>query len=232
MDIAPGLPDATRRMWPRLGLLRAAGAVVAVALVVGTSSCSGGGPAGERTTDRSTAVKKLKGDEDDDESPSTYTGNSTHDNNDADFDNDFVGPEPYPDSDDRRLSGYGRAASRGEARVIAAVARRFLEAAAAGDGVRACARMDSATARSVPEEYGRPPGPSYARGRTCATVASKIFRHDHERLAKPVAAMSIRVESDRGIVLLTSSARPASYLTVRRDRGAWRTTSVLDQALP
>jgi hypothetical protein len=178
-------------------------------------------------------VRGLKGDEDDDESAGSQTGDTKNDN-DADFDNDRanIGQTGYYDEDDNSVRAYGHAASVGDARALAAIVKRYFAAAAVGDGAGACSTLEPTIARSVPEAYGRAPGPVYLQGKTCAAVMSRLFEHIHAKLAGAVEVTGVRVQGERALVFVGSRTMSAIYLTVERKGGAWRIAGLFGTSLP
>ena len=65
----------------------------------------------------------------------------------------------------------------------------------------------STYAEAVPEDYGTsPPGPSWARGSTCAAVLTHVFNHEHAEIAAKLPKLKIariRIEEHRGLVVLS-----------------------------
>lgn len=204
----------------------------ATATTAATVAKGGAAASGASTTTPSAAVSSFKGDEDDDESASNHTSTSNRYDNDADFDNDAIKNKGYYDGDDSVISASGRAASGAEERAIAALVKRYYAAAAASDGAKACRLIYSSIEEAIPEDYGQPPGPSYSRGKTCAVVMSKTFAHAHSQLAGGFAVTGVRVEGREARALLSSRTLPASFILLRRERGAWKISELLGQPLP
>ncbi len=217
-----------------------------VLLCLWAVACGGSeAPAGVRSTrddavasgrpgvDGAKSGQGLRGDEDDDDTRANYTGSTRYDN-DTDYDNDRIDREPnkYYDEDDASARAYGRAPSVGEARALSAVAERYFGAAAGGDGVRACSMLVPAQVKAIPLDYGRPPGPAYLRGGTCAVVMSRMFEHMHARLAGPVVVTDVRVLGSQAHVLVGSPTMAAVYLTLQREDGVWRVADLLGSSLP
>jgi hypothetical protein len=195
-----------------------------------TTAAKGGAPAPGASTTPSTAAGFM-GDEDDDDTASNYTGNNRYDN-DADFDNDTIKNKGYYDGDDGAIRSYGHAASAADRRTIAALVKRYYAAAAASDGAKACPLIYSTQEEAIPEDYGRPPGPAYARGKTCAVVMSKMFAHAHNKLAGGFEVTGVRVEGREARALLGSRTVPARFVVVTRERGAWKIDELIGQPLP
>jgi hypothetical protein len=196
------------------------------------TAARGGAPASDASTTQSAAVSSFMGDEDDDETASTQTPGSSRYDNDADQDNDTIKNKGYYDSDDSAISAYGQAASTADEHAIAAVVKRYYAAASTSDGAKACPLMYSTLAEAIPEDYGQPPGPAYARGKTCAVVLSKMFAHSHSKLAEGFAVTGVRVEGKEARALLGSRTSPARFVVVTRERGVWKIDELLGQPLP
>ncbi|HEY5194247.1 MAG TPA: hypothetical protein VIJ39_10305 [Solirubrobacteraceae bacterium] len=161
------------------------------------------------------------------------------DNNTADTDNDY--PEDhlktennsYHDDDDAVIVDYGHPASAADRQVITALVRRYQAAAVAGDGAMSCSMLTPSFARAIPEDYGRPPGPSYLRGgKTCAAIMSKILLRSRAEVTTSFAVTGVRAEGDRAYALLGSAVVPASYVQVERKNGSWRVATLLSHPLP
>ncbi len=178
------------------------------------------------------AERTLRGDEDDDESGTTYTTSSPNDN-DADFDDDRgESTHGYRDPDDASVLAGGRAPGAVEASELAVVAKRYLAAAAARNGAAACALLVPSMASSVPEDYGRPPGPDYLRGATCAAVMTRLFEHEHAKYAGVAQVTSERLVGPQAWVFVGSRTMTARYLTLEREGRAWRVTGLVGTTLP
>jgi hypothetical protein len=175
----------------------------------------------------------LKGDEDDDDTASNHTSDTKNDN-DADFDNDYKNEHKgYTDSDDNSVTDYGYAASATDRQAIAALAKRYYAAAAAGDGAKACSLIDSTLAEAIPEDYGQAPGPAYLRGsKTCQAVMSLLFKHSHTQLTGAFEVTGVRVSGSSAYALLGSTTTPASYILLKRDAGVWKIDTLLAGSLP
>lgn len=212
-------------------------AALAIALL-GAGGCGASARDPGRTTAGSgvlavtPAERGFRGDEDDDESRATYTGSSA-DDNDADFDDDRgESTHGYRDADDASVLARGRAAGAAEAATLAGVAERYFAAAAARDGAAACALLIPSVASAVPEGYGRPPGPDYLRGGTCAAVMTRLFEHYHAKYAGAGRATSERLVGAQAFVFVGSRTMPALYLTLEREGQAWRVVGLVGTTLP
>jgi hypothetical protein len=180
-------------------------------------------------------VGGLVGDQDDDESESHTVGSVPGGDSDSDTDNDHKDDagRGYYDKDDGVIRSYGHAASAADARTLAGVVERYYQAAATSDGALACSLTYSVLAEAIPEDYGQAPGPSYLRGaKTCQAVMSRLFQHRHGELTGAVEVTGVRVEGKRAYVLLGSVARPASFVPLQREAGAWKIDGLLSSALP
>lgn len=122
---------------------------------------------------------------------------------------------------------YGRPAGTAERTEISALMERYSAAAIAHDGAAACRMIYSPIAESVAEDYGQPPGPPYARGKTCAVVMSKLFLHTRHHLPVTPAAVMVRVKGNQGYAVLTYPHAATSYTPVRREGRHWRLTTLL-----
>lgn len=153
---------------------------------------------------------------------------------DADNDFDSAG-SGYYDGDDRPILRFGRAAGGGESRAVGALVRRYYAAAVAGDGAAGCSTLAPTVARSAVEGLGRPPGPPYYRGGTCAAVLSRLFAVNRPQLvahAHALSAVSARVAGDSGIAVLRFGGLPGRSLRLARVRGVWRLDTLVDEELP
>jgi hypothetical protein len=180
------------------------------------------------------SVPGFKGDEEDDDPTEAVSGAGKPFDNDSDLDNDAGETHKrFYDSDDGISLGAVRAADAADERALAAVAQRYRAAAAAGDGVRACALLERSLAGAVPEDYGQAPGPGYLRGgKTCAAVMSRLFRHLHAQLAASAQVTKVLVGVGRADVVLGSKTIPASYMLFVREGAAWKTAHLLPVPLP
>lgn len=174
----------------------------------------------------------FRGDEDDDDT--RIEPNSGNKDNDADSDNDLKNTEyrGYLDSDDRNITSLGHAANGSERREVTRLVAQFYAAARTKDGGAACRLIYPPFAESIPEDYGRPPGPLYARGTTCAAVMSALFTHYRARVTSSVAVTGVRVKGNKGYVILGSRGIPASDIAIERARGKWTINALLGGQLP
>jgi hypothetical protein len=141
----------------------------------------------------------------------------------------------YYDSDDDSVRHYGHAADTSDRSAIAALVKRYYAAAATEDGAAACSMILSNLVRSVPRDLGRPPGPPYLRGNTCAIVMSKIFKEHHLQLAAYAGGLEVtgvRVDHDHGLAVLGFKTLPGRQIRVAREARAWKLEALLDSELP
>lgn len=150
---------------------------------------------------------------------------------DADMDSDSYGTEPDDESEP-----FGHPASAADARAIAALVRRYYAAAVRDNGAAACRLLYSSLAESVPEDYGQSSGPAGLHGKTCAVVLSKLFAQTRERLradSVTLRVVAVRVDLKRGSARLSfGMGKPSQYMLLHRERGAWKTSTLLAVGRP
>ncbi|HEU0249440.1 MAG TPA: hypothetical protein VFR48_01825 [Solirubrobacteraceae bacterium] len=152
-----------------------------------------------------------------------------------DRDNDADGGSGYFDSDDVEISDFGRPASAAELRSIHALLERYYPAVAAGEGAVACGLTYRQLAGSVAETLGRPPGPAFARGRTCTTVMNELLAHYRRQLRLFAPRLSIvraRVDGRDARIVLRFGPSPLREMYLAREGEEWRIDEVLDHDLP
>jgi hypothetical protein len=151
----------------------------------------------------------------------------------GDADNDSDG---YGEALDDEKMAFGHPASSADARAVTALVKRYYAAGAAGDGAAACHLIYSTLAESVPEDYGRPPGPPSLRGTTCAVVISKMFKPLQRRLSVESATLkvaAVRVSFNLGSVQLGFAGhKPDRYVLVHRELGRWKMDLLVDVGQP
>lgn len=141
----------------------------------------------------------------------------------------------YFDRDDDGVLGFGHAADTSKRLEVARLVKSYYAAASAENGGGACPMLMSSIAKSIPEDLGRPPGPAYARGATCAAVMTKVFKESHRQLdvyASRLEIAAMRIDGDRGLVVLAFKGLPAREIDVSRESGRWRMELLLDHELP
>jgi hypothetical protein len=156
---------------------------------------------------------------------------------DRDGDTDSQGAGNY-DSDDSEPLAFGHRADRAETRAAAVLVRRYLAAAAAGDGARACSMVFPTVAKTVPTVLGGVGEPPYSHGKTCAQVVSNIFRFYRAQLNtenRVLGVSEVLVRGDKGTAMLAprgGSSFPRRVIELRRDGSVWKIDAVLDQEQP
>lgn len=219
-------------------------ALVLLVIVLSSLAVAGCGGAGEgagstvnasvAATGRSSAIpniRSLKGDGDAD-NPNDIDEDEVADH-DPDDDSPTRESTSYHDHDDANILSYGGTPSAADERIVTALAKRYYAAAAADDGAMACSLILSGMAKTLPEDYGGRTGPAYLRGgKTCRAIMSLLFKHFHGSLTSVIKVTGVRVKGDRAYALLSSTTRPASYLTLRREAGAWKVEELLAVTLP
>ncbi|MGH2879516.1 MAG: hypothetical protein ACRDK4_07930 [Solirubrobacteraceae bacterium] len=215
-------------------------------LSLGTSACgsaNGGAHSTSRASSNATTTiasnatptdSSFLGDSDGD-NPRDIDGDDAHNDGSEDHDDDRPTPASYayPDKDDGRILSYGQAASRADRQAIASVVERYDAAADADDGSVACSLIVSSLARSIREDYGEGPGPSYLRGgKNCRAIMTMLFKHFHSELAGPSKVTGARVNGAQAEALVGSRTMPASYITLVREGRAWKIEELLGTALP
>ena len=151
---------------------------------------------------------------------------------DRDNDYDSSGKSRY-DADDEAFLHFGRPASASDARVLRALVKRYYAAAALGDGAQACSMLYLQLYESVPEDYGENAGPSALRGKTCAVVMSKLFKLHRGELVRGVPTLhidAVRVQGNRGLILLNYRGTAQHDLFAHYELSAWKIDSMLDKA--
>jgi hypothetical protein len=184
------------------------------------------------------SLGSLTGDYDNDDYTVAHSGDGDSDDNHRpkDRDNDIDNKSgSYYDADDNVVRRYGHAADAIDEHAITALVKRYFATAVAHDGAAGCSMILSTVARSIPEDIGRPPGPPYLRGNTCAAVVSKVFNVNHKQLGAYAAALRItgvRVDHDHGVAVLGFRMLPGREIRVERQGGAWKIEGLLDRELP
>lgn len=88
---------------------------------------------------------------------------------------------------------------------------------------------------SIVETLGKPPGPPYYRGKTCAEVLSRVFEKNHAQLASYIPTLAItgvRVAHNVGVAVLAFKGLPGRQLRVVKQKGRWWLSNLLDLELP
>jgi hypothetical protein len=154
----------------------------------------------------------------------------------ADGDADGRKGEGYYDFDEAHIFDFGNAADPATRRSMARVVRRYYAEAAAEHGQAACGLMASKLKSAVPRTYGEGSAPPALRGRTCASVMTKLFRRLHGRIGLESATLQTglaRVAHRVGyLVLGFGGERPMFYMPVRQENGAWKIAAVVENGVP
>lgn len=131
------------------------------------------------------------------------------------------------DPDDAYVLDYGQAASAEDRQKVTAVVKRYYAATAAANGALVCSLTYWVVAETIAEEYGG----AHGQDRSCASVASMLFRHLHRRYAADAASlqvMGVRVEGNRGLALLDFKRMPDRHIMVHREGDTWRIYVLFD----
>ena len=181
-----------------------------------------------------TAGYRNDGDNDpsDDGDPDDRGRGQIEDDHDGSEDNLDPQNDRYHDRDDASLVAFGVAASPADDGAVKTLVKRYYAAGAASDGAKGCGMIAPGIANSIVENYGRGPGPAYLRGAdSCGAVLFRLFRHEHARFATPFTVTAVRVSGDEAFAFLGSSATPASYVALRREKGTWMIGGLLGGSL-
>jgi hypothetical protein len=201
-----------------------------VSLGLGVAACGGAGTStgsashlsSNTTTARSAAASTAPG-----TTPATRYHYATNDD-DSDDSSTY-------EIDDKNILEFGHEATQADKIAITTVVSHYFEAAVAGDGRTACPLIYSVVLAAIPEDYGTsPPGPPYLRGKTCAVVMSKLFKHNHRQLAGEIATfevVDVRVHGSSGLALLSWAEPLRHFITVHREHHAWKLEALLDNEL-
>jgi hypothetical protein len=167
---------------------------------------------------------------------SRYLNDGDNDNSqDANGSEDYKANESssYHDTDDKSLLSIGHPADAADRQAITVVVKRYYAAAASGDAALACSMIYKNLSKSIAEDYGQAPGPSYLRGgKTCSAVMSRLFRHFHSRLASAINVTGVRIGGEQVLAFFGSRSAPASYVYLTREAGTWKLASLLGGPMP
>lgn len=201
-----------------------------VLLSVGPAACGGSArstglasrAASSRATIGGTAITTLA-------RTSTQPSPRTDADGDMEKSNEYHHNSRY-DDDDKQFLNFGHPASAVDRRAVADLVERYHKAAVAGDGAGACSLLYYTYIESIPEDYGKSPGPPSLRGKTCGIVLSKLFAQLHRELVTDAMfrLIGMRVRKGSGYALLSSGTRPPHYVPVRREYGAWKIATMRD----
>jgi len=134
--------------------------------------------------------------------------------------------------DDEKVLYYGHTANAADRRISIGLIKRYFAAAVAEDGAKGCSMLVPSIAESVAENSGHSPA---LRGKTCATVLSKIFKLEHRLLLQKNAMLRIidvRVEGTRALAVIAFPRIPeVRQITERRVGHTWRLVDLTDGIL-
>jgi len=147
---------------------------------------------------------------------------------DTDGDYDSESKSRY-DADDAHVLDYGQAANAEDRYKVTTVVKRYFAAVAAENGALACSLTYWVVAETIPEEYGG----SSEQNRSCASVASRLFKRLHRRYADAASLQvtGVRVEGNRGLALLNFKTMHDRHIAVHREGRTWRIYVLFDIGL-
>jgi hypothetical protein len=152
------------------------------------------------------------------------------------YDEDDTARRKVEDRDDEEVEHYGRAATPAEARSAAAFAKSYFATAVAENGAAACSLLSPWLSRGLGGSYEKPPNPTYLRGKTCAEVMTKLFKHRHRLMTAEAAGLqvtSVRVTAGTAFVLLAfKGIRERRFMGVERFGKTWKLEALLDSQYP
>lgn len=178
------------------------------------------------------STQALQNDNDNDK-PGDEDPDNSHDD-DSDAYSDYK-PLPnnhvYHDQDDSKALAFGTPPSGEEMRSIGAVVKRYYAVALAGSGAEGCSMIDASLVKAVPLDYGVY-GPTYVRGgKTCATVLSRLFAHEHAHLPAVIQVTEARLKGNVALAFFGARHMPASYIGLKREQGTWMISQLLGAPL-
>jgi hypothetical protein len=116
-------------------------------------------------------------------------------------------------------------------RKIAVVIKRYYKVALAGDAAAGCSLLRKAFAKSIAEDYGQAPGPSFLRGaKTCVALLSKVFRHYHRELVAEVPLLkvvAVQFNGEYAIAKLGFKGMTTLELPVQLEPDGWKVDELL-----
>lgn len=121
-------------------------------------------------------------------------------------------------------------------RIAALLERYYKFGAATGDGDEACGMLAASLRQAVVRHYGKgSDGPSYLRaGTTCQGVAKLLFTHFERRIEAEwdhVEIVGLRTHDNHVVAIVRFGKTPERQIAVRREGGAWKMDSLLDEKL-
>jgi hypothetical protein len=158
-------------------------------------------------------------------------------------DNDPIEDDPKAKSnDDVRMREFGKPASGGDKRKIAAVVEDYYKLAVEANGVAACSLLYSTLAKNptivkvTPRDYLTPPPlPRVVSGENCARAASRAFTKEHPLLTVKQATLQVtgvRVRRSHAVAILGFRNTPQRWIPLTLERHKWKIDSLLDHELP
>jgi hypothetical protein len=132
---------------------------------------------------------------------------------------------------DESIQRYGSAAGSSDKAAVTAAVKAYYAAIAAGDGVKACALLDSTFQQSLSRSLGRSP---LLRSKGCAGIIQLLFQHrpgQPGRVSAAVTVTGVRLNGDHGFALITTHSIPAGEISVGREHGSWKVGSLIGSAL-
>jgi hypothetical protein len=160
-------------------------------------------------------------------SPPHYDEPGTPKNTDANDGDDDPGS-----NDDEPVVDFGKAASPADARAITTLVKRFYAATSAANGPGICSLIYNVIAETIPENYENSPE---AKGRTCAEIMGKVFAKQHRQVARDRSRLRVtrvRVEGNKGIVIVYLGKHPEPYFLVHRQGSEWKMQRLFITTLP
>jgi hypothetical protein len=150
-----------------------------------------------------------------------------------DSDGDVDDPaHTHYDADDSAVLYFGHAAGDTDRRAVTGLIKRYYAAAAADNGVSVCSLVYALQAELAAESYGEQLG---LPNSDCAVVMSKLMQRRHAQAVAEAAALEVlrvRIEGNRGVVVLRVGKPPVRHVFVRKDHGVWRMNVFFDIPLP
>jgi hypothetical protein len=154
------------------------------------------------------------------------------------YDEDDTASRKVEERDDEEIEIYGRPATAAEYRSAAGFAKSYFAAAAAEDGATACTLLVPPLAKAIAGDYEKPSDPSYLRGKTCAQVMTKLFKHRHKLMAAEAAGLEVtdvrvsRTTKTAFVLLAFKGIRERRFMGVERFGKAWKLEALMDSQYP
>ena len=135
-------------------------------------------------------------------------------------------------NDDEPVIDFGKAASPADTRAITTLVKRFYAVTSAANGTAICSLIYNVVAETIPEDYENSAG---SKGHTCAEVMGKVFAKQHRQIARDRSKLRVtrvRVEGDKGIVIVYLGKHPEPYFLVHRQGSEWKMQRMFITTLP